>query len=156
MRIDEYLFTKDTIALQVPATDWKEAVARGVQLLEDAGAVGPGYYDAILANVAAHGPYFVLVPGVAMPHARPENGAWETSFSLVTLERPVDFGHADHDPVSVVLCVAAADHKALNQDVIAQAMLLLGWGPFVERMREARTRQDIREIFECAAREEGD
>ncbi len=46
----------------------------GVDLLVAADVVEPRYYQAILDGVAQHGPYFVIAPGLAMPHGRPEEG----------------------------------------------------------------------------------
>ncbi len=46
----------------------------GVDLLVAADVVEPRYYRAILDGVAQHGPYFVIAPGLAMPHGRPEEG----------------------------------------------------------------------------------
>ena len=147
MRIAEYLLTNNTIALQVEADDWQAAVAKGVSLLEAAGAVEARYFDAILANVAAHGPYFVIVPSVAMPHAHPEDGVRKTGFSLVTLKAPVCFGHEEHDPVTIILCIAAASKTALNEEVIVQVMRLLDWEQSVGRLQQARTLDDIRQLF---------
>lgn len=45
-----------------------------VDLLVAADVVEPRYYQAILDAVEQHGPYFVLAPGLAMPHGRPEEG----------------------------------------------------------------------------------
>ena len=50
-----------------------------------ADVVEPRYYQAILDGVAQHGPYFVIAPGLAMPHGRPEEGVKKTGFALVTL-----------------------------------------------------------------------
>lgn len=44
-----------------------------------------------------------------MPHARPEKGALQTGFSLVTTATPISFGHDEFDPVSVVIAIAGAD-----------------------------------------------
>lgn len=52
----------------------REAVKIGVDLLVAADVVEPRYYRAILDGVAQHGPYFVIAPGLAMPHGRPEEG----------------------------------------------------------------------------------
>lgn len=147
MRIDEYLATHHTVALQAEARDWQDAVAQAVALLVTAGAVEPRYYDAIVAVVAEHGPYFVIVPGFAMPHARPEDGVCETSCSLLTLRAPVRFGHADHDPVAVILCLAAASKVALNEEVLVQVMRLLDWEPALERLQQARTLADVQQVF---------
>ncbi|MFO6427822.1 PTS sugar transporter subunit IIA [Escherichia coli] len=48
------------------------------------------YYQAILDGVEQFGPYFVIAPGLAMPHGRPEEGVKKTGFSLVTLKKPLE------------------------------------------------------------------
>jgi PTS system ascorbate-specific IIA component len=154
MQIDDYLFSRNTIALQQDAADWKQAVRIGTDLLRNAGAVDERYYEGILANVEKNGPYFVIIPSVAMPHARPEDGVLETGFSLVTLKRPVSFGHADHDPVDILLVIAAADKKALNESVIVEVMTLLDYEETVERLREATTADDVRALFNDLPKED--
>jgi PTS system ascorbate-specific IIA component len=59
--------------LQADASTWQEAVKLSVDLLVKADVVEPRYYQAILDGVAQHGPYFVIAPGLAMPHG-PEEG----------------------------------------------------------------------------------
>lgn len=147
MRIADYLLANHAVALRRDAADWRDAIAQGVALLERTGAVEPRYLDAIYANVAAHGPYFVLVPGFAMPHARPEDGARAIGFSLVTLRTPVPFGHPEHDPVSVVLCIAAPDGRLMNEEVILQVMQLLDADGFLERLAAADSEDDVRRLF---------
>nr|WP_215416931.1 PTS sugar transporter subunit IIA [Escherichia coli] len=63
-----------SIRLQAEAETWQDAVKIGVDLLVAADVVEPRYYQAILDAVEQHGPYFVLAPGLAMPHGRPEEG----------------------------------------------------------------------------------
>lgn len=145
--IEDYLFSKNTLALQQDAGDWKEAVRLGTDLLLKAGAVDGRYYEGILANVEKNGPYFVLIPSVAMPHARPEDGVFETGFSLVTLKKPVAFGHPDHDPVDILLVIAAADKKSLNEKVIVEVMSLLDHEETIPRLRKATTPEEVRQLF---------
>lgn len=47
----------------------------GGELLEKSGAIEPRYIDAMINTVKEIGPYIVIAPGIAMPHARPEAGA---------------------------------------------------------------------------------
>ena len=54
--------------------------------------------------------YIVLIPKVAMPHARPEDGALKTGFSIVTLKDPVCFGNKKNDPVYLVIGLSAVDN----------------------------------------------
>ncbi len=80
-----------------------------VDLLVKADVVEPRYYRAISDGVAQHGPYFVIAPGLAMPHGRPEEGVKKTGFALVTLKTPLVFNHEDNDPVDILITMAAVD-----------------------------------------------
>ena len=72
-------------------------------------AVEAHYVDAMIDAANQLGPYFVLVPGVAMPHARSEAGVLKMGLSLITLKKPVPFLNSPNNPVSIVLCFAATD-----------------------------------------------
>ena len=74
MKLHESLAQNHSIRLQAEAETWQEAVKIGVDLLVAADVVEPRYYQAILDGVAQHGPYFVIAPGLAMPHGRPDSG----------------------------------------------------------------------------------
>jgi PTS system ascorbate-specific IIA component len=147
MRFDEYLFEKQTITLQYEASDWQDAVGEATRLLENAGAVSKNYYEGILQNHVENGPYYVVVPSFAMPHAAPECGALENGFSLVTLKTPVSFGHEEHDPVAIVLCIAAKERRSLNEEIIVQIMNMLDYEPSIEKLQRAKTLGDLRALF---------
>lgn len=99
MKLRDSLAENKSIRLQAEAETWQDAVKIGVDLLVAADVVEPRYYQAILDAVEQHGPYFVLAPGLAMPHGRPEEGVKKTGFALVTLKKPLEFNHEDNDPV---------------------------------------------------------
>lgn len=103
MKLHESLAQNHSIRLQAEAETWQEAVKIGVDLLVAADVVEPRYYQAILDGVAQHGPYFVIAPGLAMPHGRPEEGVKKTGFALVTLKKPLIFNHEDNDPVDILI-----------------------------------------------------
>ncbi|STC74141.1 ascorbate-specific PTS system EIIA component [Escherichia coli] len=87
MKLRDSLAENKSIRLQAEAETWQDAVKIGVDLLVAADVVEPRYYQAILDAVEQHGPYFVLAPGLAMPHGRPEEGVKKTGFALVTLKK---------------------------------------------------------------------
>jgi PTS system ascorbate-specific IIA component len=70
-------------------------------------SVSAHYREACVDLVRRNGPYIVITPGVALAHARPEDGAYELAVSAVTLARPVVFGHPTNDPVDLVLAFAS-------------------------------------------------
>lgn len=100
------------VAAAAVAADWRAAVRRAGELLVDAGLTTAEYVDAMEEARDELGPYMVVAPGVAMPHARPERGVLAAGVAVVTLATPIPFGHATNDPVDVVIAFAARDKSA--------------------------------------------
>ena len=118
------LLSEDNVSFHYPAETWEEVIRHGGQLMVDAGFTDPSYTEAMVEVVREMGPYIVLAPGLAMPHARPENGAKRVGTALVTLEKPLNFGSPDNDPVSVALFLCAPnkdEHIQLLTDIDAAA-----------------------------------
>ena len=95
MALKQSLIENNSVLLNASANDWKAAVKLGTDMLVKSGAITPGYYDAIINCVENMGPYIIIAPGFAMPHARPEDGVIRTAFALVTLDKPVYFDGED-------------------------------------------------------------
>ena len=72
------LISVDAVSLRVVADDWRAAVRAAGELLVDVGVTSPEYTDAMIAAVEASGPYIVLTPGFALPHARPDDSVHHT------------------------------------------------------------------------------
>lgn len=147
MNLKDHLLSRETVALKAHASDWRHAVKIGTDLLERAGTVTPAYYEEILKSTQEHGPYFLLAPGIAMPHARPEAGVLETSYALVTLQTPVVFGDPDNDPIDILITLAAADATTQNQEAIVQVVTLVDSAAAVAALRTATTVAELRKIF---------
>ena len=147
MVLQDFIIENGAFALGQEAADWKAAVKLGTDLLVKAGAAEERYYEAILKMTEELGPYYVIAPGIAMPHTRPENGAKKTGFALVTLKNPVSFGHSDNDPVEIILCICAKDAKDMNESVIVEAVTLFDDEKAVERLKKAQSVEDLRAVF---------
>lgn len=116
----ENLLSEDNISFHYPAETWEDVIRHGGQLMVDAGFTDPTYTEAMIDVVRDMGPYIVLAPGLAMPHARPEMGAKQVGTALVTLEKPIDFGSPENDPVSVAVFLCAPnkeEHIQLLTDI---------------------------------------
>ncbi|HET6818071.1 MAG TPA: PTS sugar transporter subunit IIA [Mycobacteriales bacterium] len=131
--------TSTCVAAQVhvPAGDWAAAVTAAAQLLCDAGAVSEHYVERCVEIVHDHGPYIVVAPGIAIAHARPEDGAHELGLSSVSLAAPVRFGHPGNDPVSLVFAFSSPDRDAHVGLVAALARALTAG--LADRLRAAPT-----------------
>jgi len=105
----------------IPAvTDWKEAIRLAAQPLLEEKTIRKSYVQAMIQNVLNMGDYIILVPNVAMPHARPETGALENGISILKLDEPVYFNQGE--AVQLILCLATKDnshHLQLLQKVSA-------------------------------------
>ncbi|HBN0362929.1 TPA: PTS sugar transporter subunit IIA [Salmonella enterica subsp. enterica serovar Typhimurium] len=100
------------VQAQRHASDWRHALDIAVRPLITFGAAAPCYLDGIIENTLKWGPYYLIAPGIALPHARPEQGANHNQISVTTLSTPVAFGNADCDPIWLLLCASATDAEA--------------------------------------------
>jgi len=95
------------IKIGVASQDGEAAIREAGNLLLNEKLIEKRYIDAMIDGYKEHGPYFVLAPGIAIPHARPEDGVNEASVSLLQLREPVTFGHETNDPVRIVFGLGA-------------------------------------------------
>ncbi|MFF3924866.1 PTS sugar transporter subunit IIA [Paenibacillus lactis] len=110
------LFDKSLVTLDIDVKDAEEAIRGAGQLLVDSGAAEASYVEAMLAAYREKGPYIVIAPHIALPHAKSESGVHEAAVAFARLKEPVKFGHADNDPVDLVFALgssSSSDHIKL-------------------------------------------
>ncbi len=137
------------ILLQQSASNWQEAVKIGCDILEDNDHITADYYKAILQQTKELGPFYLLAPGLAMPHSRPEDGVKKSGFAVVTLKEPVAFGDEDNDPIDLLITLAAETAEFHNKVGIVQIVALLDDEEAVERLKKAQHMDEIKDIFEA-------
>lgn len=93
-----------TITLQESVETWPQALEICGKPLLDAGVIAPEYLTAIVQQHQKLGPYYVLAPGLAMPHARPEEGAKGLGLSLLKLQRGVHLAQTNSIRLTSLLC----------------------------------------------------
>ena len=136
------------IALDVEAADGAAAIRAAGQLLVDAGAAESRYIDAMVASFEEKGPYFVLAPQIALPHAKPEDGVKEASVSLVRLREPVVFGHAKNDPVALVFALGASSSEE-HITMLRKLTTLLNNPAHVQQLKDAPSPEAITQLLEA-------
>ncbi|TDQ59375.1 PTS system ascorbate-specific IIA component (L-Asc family) [Mesocricetibacter intestinalis] len=151
--LKESLLENDSIKLNQQAADWRQAIKIGTDLLVDSGAVEPRYYEAIVRMIEQMGPYIILAPGLAMPHARPENGVLKTAFALVTLKQPVWFEGAD-EPVSVLLTLAGSDAETHLEGIVEITRIFddpeADSGVNIDKFLACNSKQEVLQVIEQA------
>ena len=151
MKLRDSLAENNSILLNAEAETWQGAVKIGVDMLVEAGVVEPRYYQAILDGVERFGPYFVIAPGLAMPHGRPEEGVLKTGFALVTLKKPLVFNHEDNDPVDILITLAAVDANAHQEIGIMQVVNLFDDEANFDRLRACTTAQQVLDLIDLTS-----
>lgn len=106
------ILTTETVGTNIEAVDWEDAVRKAGRLLVDAGYAEEPYIESMIEVVKEYGPYIVILPGVALAHARPDCGAKKIGLSLITLKNPIKFGNEVFDPVKLLFALCAIDNHS--------------------------------------------
>lgn len=105
------LLDKRNVKILERAADWKDAIRKSVMPLEEAGYVKPEYKEAIISGVEKLGPYIVIAPSIALPHARPEQGVLKSQIAVTLFRNEVQFGKED-STAQLFVTLAAADSNS--------------------------------------------
>lgn len=135
-----------TITLQESVESWPQALEICAKPLLDLQVIAPEYVTAIVEQHRTLGPYYVLAPGLAMPHARPEEGAKGLGLSLLKLKQGVSFGAGEFDPVDVIIMLAAPD-KHSHIEMISALAELFSSDEEMEKLHQANTLEEIKTII---------
>jgi mannitol/fructose-specific phosphotransferase system IIA component (Ntr-type) len=138
------------VGTDVTAANWEEAVRETGAMLVEAGAAEERYIDAMVEVVKELGPYIVLAPGVALPHAGCDKGAVNVAVAVARLANPVEFGSKFNDPVKTVIgfCTPEPDGHI---SMLRRIALVLGNDKSLERLHAATTCEEVGELFTNAS-----
>lgn len=100
------------IELNVEVDSWEESIQYAGQILLRNNCIEERYIEEMIRTKREIGPFIVIAPGIAMPHARPEDGVLKVCMGIITLKNPVEFGSEENDPVKLVIALGAIDNKS--------------------------------------------
>ncbi len=102
--------------------DYKEAIKITCDILQKRDSINDSYYESILNKIDEFGSYFCIAPKIAMPHARPEDGALKTDLCLLKLNKPVDFLGKEVSLFFTLSAVDSSSHLEIMQKVAKVCM----------------------------------
>lgn len=143
----DQMITPETTAINAEADSWEDAVIISGELLYKAGFVEERYINAMVQSVRELGPYIVIAPGVALPHARPDQGVIKPCMSLVTLKNPVNFGNKNNDPVKIVLSFGTIDGQ-MHIEALKKFARIIGDQKKLNALMNATDFSSIQKIIE--------
>ena len=143
------LLRPSLVAVDVDAKTWQEAIEACGRLLHEDGATEERFTAAMIRVAHEFGPYIVITPGIALPHAYPEDGVLKPSMALVKLKTPVKFGNSQNDPVWLVVALAPIDSKQHIQGLSELAFVLSDMANIRDLMK-CTTSQELHDVFHSA------
>jgi len=136
------MLSKENIYCGANAADWIEAVRITGGALENAGLTEGRYTEAMRELIEKSGPYLVIAPGIALLHARPEDGVLRPGIVLLTLSKPVEFGHSTNDPVWLLFGLAADTNKG-HIEALSELALMLSEPGAIEALQAGKSSAEL-------------
>ena len=89
----------------------------------------------------------ILAPGIAMPHAKPENGVLKTGYALLTLSQPVEFGDEENDPVDILIFAGAVNREEHNQEAVPQIAEICDNEKYIDALRASKDKAEAEKVL---------
>lgn len=135
------------IKIGAESEDGEAAIREAGNLLLNEQLIEESYIDAMIDGFREYGPYFVLAPGIAIPHARPEDGVKEASVSFLQLKEPLNFGHKKNDPVQIIFGLGATSSDE-HLSLLTKLTKLLNNHDNVDALLHADSLNDVQQLLE--------
>lgn len=115
------------------------------RILVESKSVKPEYVENMIASYKEFGPYFVIAPGVAIAHAKPDESVIRDDIALMICHHPVVF-NSHNDPVSMLfgLC-ATGSHQ--HMEVLMQVANLLSDTEAQKQIMDVISEQELFELL---------
>ena len=140
------LITKETYQVTDQNLNWKEAIALAAKPLQEKSIIDDNYIPAMVNKVEEFGPFIDLGKGVAIPHARPEDGVNEIGMAMLVLKEPVYLANDKDHPIEVMICIAAVDNKS-HLKALSHLTRILRDNEMVEQIKQSNKFVDIENIL---------
>ncbi|OCG47507.1 MULTISPECIES: PTS sugar transporter subunit IIA [Gilliamella] len=138
----ETWLTSKTVNIVDSVSNWKEAIQLCAAPLLKNNTITPNYINSIIELHESIGPYYVLAPGIAMPHARPEQGVNQLGLSMLLVKQGVKFNSQENDPVYLITLLAANDNTS-HIEMLTQLAALFSDSNDIQTIFNSRSCDEI-------------
>lgn len=138
---------KEYFAFHEGPLEWQDAIREACRPLEVQGVIESVYAEEIIACVEKHGPYIVLIPGVAMPHST-ENakGCNGTGIGFMRTDTPVSFDANDPEKDASIFFTLCSTNQEEHFANMQRLYAILTDEAVVEELKQATSADDLLRI----------
>ncbi|MDU5333894.1 BglG family transcription antiterminator [Enterococcus sp.] len=140
------LITPEMIQISEQVADWETAIRLAAQPLVDSQKIENRYSEAMIDKVKQYGPFIHIGKGIALPHARPEDGVKALGMSLLKIEKPVLLLDDEKHDIQLFVCLAAVDNEA-HLRALSSLTKLLSNRKNLDDLLAATTKEEITTIL---------
>lgn len=128
---------------------WEEGIRLSAAPLLKEGYIKESYVEGMIRSVKEHGPYIVIAPNIAIPHARPEMGSVKVGFCFTKVEKPISFTNDEENKATLLItlsCVNADQHMEMLQGIVT----VLSDMDKQQQLFDARTVEEVLQVFRAS------
>jgi PTS system mannitol-specific IIA component/PTS system ascorbate-specific IIA component len=138
-------YIEDHIQVVDSISTWEESIVLASQKILEKGYITDAYVDAMIQNVHENGSYIVIMPKVALPHARPKDMVNKTTLSIMKVNDGVMY--PENKKIELVIVLAAIDSDA-HLEIISELSEILVDESQIERLLNANSLEKVKEALE--------
>ncbi len=131
------------IQLEEKIENWEESIRIASKPLLEKNVIEERYIKAMIENIKKLGFFVVLREYLAMPHARPEEGAVDTGISFLKLNSPVKYGD---DDIYLIFVLASKDAES-HTEILMELADLFQDDETIEKLVKSRKLEEIEEVI---------
>lgn len=140
------LVTPDMVQITDKELGWEEAIKFAAQPLLKKNFIEERYITAMIDKVKEYGAFINIGEGVALPHARPEEGAKKVGMSILKVKKPVLLLDQEEHAVKLFICLSAVDNTT-HLKALASLTNILSDEQQLSALLDANTKEEILTII---------
>lgn len=136
------ILTPQFIRLDLKCNNWRDAIEAAAEPLFNAQYINQNYIREIIETTEKYGPYYIIAPGVALPHAAPGKTSYKTGISFVRLKDSVNFGDTETLPVKYVFVLSVVNKESHLKSMFSLIQLVRDPG-FMKQIDRAKSPEEV-------------
>lgn len=136
------LVEKGRISFHEGFDKWEDAVTAACQPLVKDGTIEQIYIDEIIKKVTELGPYIVIAPDIAIPHAQEGLGVHDTAVCFMKTEKPVSFSDDGEHDARLFFVLASINNDDHLKNLVEMSDALSD-EDFVAKLLECKCAEDL-------------